>query len=282
MIVVVNKKNKNKKCVGIFQGVFFNVFIVVVLLNQGMLLKRSLPEKVCIFISVCGEQNNLVYRKIIQIRLCSHQFLSCFTLFLRILVCRLLAPHYFICCTLEQKPFEIQTSLWYYLSFQHPLRRKTPHYIPPAVCCSHNLWLMTLSSHPCVKFVQSACHVDGTLTVCVIMWTVQAGLVLLACPTLKCFKSHAEVTPTTAGVSVQVFLLFHYRSCPTLMKITFPRPVLLILRLQAQNIINHKPLFLQARTFPAIFSSFYSNQSLPKWLLCVFLSRLSILCFRIV
>lgn len=94
---------------------------------------------------------------------------------------------------------------------------------------------MTLLSHPCVKFVLSACHVDGTLTVCVIMCTVQAGHVLLACSTLKCFTSHAEVTPTTAGVSVcvcaRVCILFHYRSCPTLMKITVPRPVLLILRL---------------------------------------------------
>lgn len=44
---------------------------------------------------------------------------------------------------------------------------KSPHYLPPAVCRSHNLRLMTLLSRPCVKFVQSACHVDGILTVCV-------------------------------------------------------------------------------------------------------------------
>lgn len=64
----------------------------------------------------------------------------------------------------------------------------------------------------------------------------------------------------------RVPLQFHYRFCPTLMKITVPILVLLILRLKAQNIINHKPLFLPARTFPAIICSFYLNQCSPRQL----------------
>jgi len=47
---------KNDSSCRFFQG-FFNVFIVVVLLNHGMLFKRSLPKRksVCLLVSVMNK-----------------------------------------------------------------------------------------------------------------------------------------------------------------------------------------------------------------------------------